>query len=129
MGQETVVDIEFDSKSEAVDALSERIEDGEMCEELLEAINEAAVVLIEEFRLGSEIDCESLAGDLTIGFAEWICRFIDSNVKTSESVPRLIDDIRNDPINNTGIVLGRMTDRSRPCRLVSRAMWTQRRST
>lgn len=128
MTEETLTDIEFDNESEAVDALAERIENKETRDELLEVIDQAAGALIDECGLDTEIDCDSLARGLTIGYAEWICRFLDSGVKNPESLPRLIDDVRDDPIHNSQIVLGRMGDRSRPCLLVSRAMWSQRRS-
>lgn len=127
MTEETFTDIEFDNESEAVDALTEGIENKEIRDELLEAIDQAASTLIHEYDLDTEIDCGSLARGLTIGYAEWICRFLDSGVKNPESIPRLIDDVKDDPIHNSQIVLGRMADRSRPYLLVSRAMWNQRR--
>jgi len=122
---ETLPEFEFSSKTKARDELDKRIEDAEMIDELFAVIDQAADVLIDDHGLKSEVDHGNLSRDLKIGYAEWICRFIDSDVKTPERIPALIDDIRTDPVNNSQIVLGRMTNRSQVCMLISRESWGQ----
>jgi len=121
---DTLPEFEFSSKTEARDELDKRI-DAEMRDELIAVIDQAADVLIKEYGLNSEVDRDNLSRDLKIGYSEWICRFIDAGVKTPESISVLIDDIRADPVNNSQIVLGRMTDRSQDCMLISRESWGQ----
>jgi len=120
---ETLPEFEFSSKTEARDELDKRIEDAEMIDELFAVIDQAADVLINDHALKSEVDHGNLSRDLKVGYSEWICRFIDAGAQTPENIPVLIDDIRNDPVNNSQIVLGRMTDRSQDCMLISRESW------
>lgn len=118
---------EFQTEDEAISELKDRVEGEEMRGELLETIEQAADALVTNYNLEQEVSRDEMVYDLTRGYAEWICRFIDEGVQTKESIPVLIDDIRDDPINNSQIVLGRMTDRSPACRAASKAAWIQQR--
>lgn len=124
---QTFEEYEFQTKDEAISALEDRLEHEERRDELLETIEQAADAIVTKYDLEQEVSRDEMAYDLTLGYPEWICRFIDTGVKTKEGIPALIDEIRDNPINNSQIVLGGMTDRSSACRAASKAARIQQR--
>lgn len=119
----TFEEYKFQTEDEAIFALEDRVEDEEKRDELFETIEQAADALVTHYNLEQEVNRDEIVSDFTQGYAEGICRFSDEGVQTKESIPLVIDDIHDDPINNSQIVLGRKTDRSPACRAASKEAW------
>ena len=122
MTENTHTDIHFSSESDAVAMIEKFFENTDTLDEFLHVIDQTTDTIIEAYSLNEDVDRASLARDLTIGYVEWVCIFFEAGVKTAQDFPAFLDDIQEDLLSNSQLVLGRMTDRSRACRLVSKAM-------
>lgn len=119
-------EVEFASCEDAREGLKNRGVPEEGIGELASVVQSAAHAIITEYDLQDRVDEDELKTVLQIGYTEAISEYLDAGVRDAEDLQTLVEAIRDDPISNSRLVVGRMNPRSAAALRVSQAMWSRK---
>lgn len=119
-------EVEFASWEDAREGLKNRGVPEKGIDALASAVQTTAHAIITEYDLQDRVDEGELEAVLQIGYTEAISEYLDAGVHDAESLQALVEAIRDDPISNSKLVVGRMNHRSGVALRVSQAMWSRK---
>jgi len=113
---------QYKTVKEARRALFQRDLDEGTVDEMFAAVDAAVPVLLDEYRVGDDVDQDEIREMLKIGIAETTADFLDDSSWDKDDVRRIIAELESDPISSLTVVSGRLAGRDADMQLLSGAM-------